>query len=122
MLHHISVPVSDLEKSKAFYDAALGALGYRCVYQNPTFVGYGVVKDQDKFSLILRNPAICAGAGFHLAFAGPSQAAVDGFYQKACANGATDNGPPGLRPDYGPSYYAAFVIDPDGHRLEAVHM
>ena len=60
------------------------------------------------------------GAGFYLAFNAPSRAAVDAFYVEALRAGGTDNGPPGLRPHYGPTYHAAFVIDPDGHPLEAV--
>jgi len=120
LLHHISLPVSDLEASKRFYDAALGALGYRCVYADETFVGYGVEDGEDKLALKLSAPAMAAGEGFHLALAAPSRAAVDAFHAAAIAQGATDNGAPGPRAHYGPSYYACFVIDPDGHRLEAV--
>jgi catechol 2,3-dioxygenase-like lactoylglutathione lyase family enzyme len=75
---------------------------------------------KDKLCLELRDDAQAAGPGFHLAFAAPSRDAVDAFHRAAVANGATDNGAPGLREHYGPTYYAAFVIDPDGHRLEAV--
>jgi catechol 2,3-dioxygenase-like lactoylglutathione lyase family enzyme len=121
LLHHISFPVSDLPEAKAFYGAVLGALGYRIVAESSGFVGFGLVDDEDKFALILAEPAVAAGRGFHLAFAAPSQEAVDRFHRAALAHGATDNGPPGLRPDYGPTYYAAFVIDLDGHRIEAVH-
>ena len=120
MLHHISFPVADLARSKRLYDAALGALGYRCVYADETFVGYGIEDDKDKFALKLAAPAVAAGPGFHLAFAAPSRMAVDRFHAEALAHGARDNGAPGLRPDYGAAYYACFVIDPDGHRLEAV--
>jgi catechol 2,3-dioxygenase-like lactoylglutathione lyase family enzyme len=121
MLHHISLPVADLDASKRLYDLALGALGYRCVFADETFVGYGLVDGEDKLALKLRSPAVAAGEGFHLALAAPSRQAVDRFHAAALACGATDNGAPGFRPDYGPAYYAAFVIDLDGHRLEAVH-
>jgi catechol 2,3-dioxygenase-like lactoylglutathione lyase family enzyme len=121
MLHHISLPVSDLPASQALYTAALRALGYRLVAAAPGFAGFGVDDGEDILALSAREPAIAAGPGFHLAFAAPSRAAVDQFHAAALAHGAQDNGAPGLRLHYGPSYYAAFVIDGDGHRLEAVH-
>ena len=68
----------------------------------------------------MRPEAAPPGAGFHLAFAAPSRAAVDAFHTAALRVGGQDNGAPGLQPDYGPHYYAAFLIDPDGHRIEAV--
>jgi catechol 2,3-dioxygenase-like lactoylglutathione lyase family enzyme len=121
MLHHISFPVSDLTAAKAMYDAALSALGYRLVAESDGFAGFGVIDGQDVFAIVTRTPAVAAGAGFHLAFAAPSRVAVDRFHAAAVAHGATDNGAPGLRLHYGPNYYAAFVIDADGHRIEAVH-
>lgn len=121
MLHHISLPVSDLGRARGFYDAVLGALGYRCVCEAAGFVGYGVEDGKDKLALKERRPTIAAGEGFHLALTAPSPEAVQRFYAAALRHGGTDNGPPGRRPRYGPGYYAAFVIDPDGHRLEAVH-
>ena len=119
MLHHLSLPASDLDKSRAFYDAALGALGYRCVYADGRVIGYGVEDDRDKLSL-KRSPSAAIEVGFHLAFRAPSHAAVDDFHAAALQHGGQDNGTPGLREAYGPNYYAAFVIDPDGHQLEAV--
>lgn len=121
MLHHISLPVSDLRAAKALYSAALATLGYRLVAEAETFAGFGTVDGEDEFAIAARTPAIAAGEGFHLAFAAPSRQAVDRFHAAALAHGAADNGAPGLRPHYGATYYAAFVIDPDGHRLEAVH-
>jgi len=79
-----------------------------------------VVDGQDKFCLKLRPDAAAPGAGFHVAFSAPSRSAVEGFHQAALQVGGQDNGAPGLRPYYGPHYYAAFLIDPDGHRIEAV--
>ncbi len=120
MLHHISFAVADLRKAGAFYDAALGALGYRRVFEDETAIGYGIEDGKDKFCLKLRPSFAAPGPGFHLAFAAPSRSAVDWFHAAALAVAGADNGMPGLRPDYGPHYYAAFLIDPDGHRIEAV--
>jgi catechol 2,3-dioxygenase-like lactoylglutathione lyase family enzyme len=120
MLHHISFGVRDLVLSGAFYDAALGALGFRRVFEYATAVGYGLVDGEDDLCLKLRPDAAAPGPGFHLAFAASSRAAVDAFHQAALRVGGQDNGAPGLRPEYGPLYYAAFLIDPDGHRIEVV--
>ena len=116
MLHHISLPVADLAASKALYQAALAVLGYRVVAESAGFVGFGVEDGKDLFALKLQGKAQAAGPGFHLAFAAPSQGAVAAFHAAALADGG-----PGLRPQYGAEYYAAFIIDPDGHRIEAVH-
>lgn len=120
MLHHISLPVGDLPAATRLYTAALRPLGGRLVYQDDRFSGFGITEDEDILGLRRADPAIAAGPGFHLAFAAPSRAAVDAFHAAALANGASDNGPPGLRAAYGSDYYAAFVIDLDGHRIEAV--
>ena len=121
MIHHVSLPVVDLERSMALYDAALAALGYRRVLDAPGFAGYGVEDGRDKLALKRMARSEPAGPGFHLALAAPSRDAVDAFHAAALRHGATDNGGPGLRPHYGPGYYAAFIVDPDGHRIEAVH-
>ncbi|MCO5977701.1 VOC family protein [Ideonella oryzae] len=120
MFHHLSIAVSNLQLSGTFYDAALGALGYRRVFEDDMAIGYGVADGQDKLCLKLRTPVIAPGPGFHVAFAAPSRAAVDRFHAAALAVGGQCNGVPGLRPHYGPNYYAAFLIDPDGHAIEAV--
>lgn len=85
------------------------------------FVGYGIEDGKDKLMLTRLAKARAAGPGFHLALAAPSREAVDGFHALAIAHGARDNGPPGLRLHYGPTYYAAFIVDLDGHRIEAVN-
>ncbi|MDA8747798.1 VOC family protein [Litoreibacter sp.] len=121
MLHHLSLPVSDMHKSRALYVAALGALGYRQVCEAADFAGFGLNIGEDMFALKLEANTIAASAGFHVAFAADSHDAVDAFYAAALEHGATDNGAPGLRPHYAANYYAAFVIDLDGHRLEVVH-
>jgi catechol 2,3-dioxygenase-like lactoylglutathione lyase family enzyme len=120
MLHHVSLPVADLHRSAQLYDAALSALGYRQVCASEDFAGYGVEDGQDKFAIKQAEAATAAGPRFHLAFAAPSPEAVDRFHAAALQHGATDDGAPGLRLHYGPTYYAAFIVDPDGHRIEAV--
>ncbi|PHV04638.1 glyoxalase/bleomycin resistance/extradiol dioxygenase family protein [Janthinobacterium sp. BJB412] len=120
MLHHISIGVRDLALASAFYDAALGALGFRRVFEDDTATGYGLEDDKDLLCLKLRPDATPPGAGFHLAFAAPTRAAVDAFHAEALRVGGKDNGAPGLREDYGDHYYAAFLVDPDGHHIEAV--
>lgn len=120
MLHHLSIAVADLRRAGAFYDAALGALGYRRVFEDDTAIGYGIEDGEDGLCLKLRPNPVAPGPGFHVAFAAPSREAVDRFHTQALAVAGTDNGGPGLRPDYGPHYYAAFLIDPDGHAIEAV--
>ena len=122
MLGHLSFGVADLAKAAAFYDGVLAALGYVRVWSDPEAVGDGKPGGNDKLALFAR-PGLAAppGAGFHLAFDAPTRASVDAFHAAALRLGGRDEGPPGLRPHYGPTYYAAFVTDPDGHKLEAVH-
>lgn len=121
MLHHISIAVADLGRAGAFYDAALGVLGFRRVFEAKTAIGYGVEDGKDKFCLKANPGAQAPGRGFHLAFAAPSRVAIDRFHAAALAAGGADNGPPGPRPGYGKDYYAAFIVDPDGHHIEAVN-
>ena len=121
MLHHASLPVSDLGRASALYDAALAPLGYRRVASSEMFSGYGVEDGRDMFALMQVTPSVAAGPGFHLAFAAPSRSAVDQFHHAALCHGARDHGGPGLRPHYGPTYYAAFILDLDGHRIEVVY-
>ncbi|AYJ86719.1 VOC family protein [Sphingomonas paeninsulae] len=127
MLHHISLGVSDIEHSAAFYDAVLAPLGYVRVWDDivpggaDQAVGYGIAGGGDKLSIKSRPEGqLPPGPGFHLAFAAPNHQGVTEFYKAALVQGGRDNGEPGLRPDYGPHYYAAFVVDPDGHHIEAV--
>lgn len=123
MLGHISFGVSDLAASAAFYDATMQALGYDRVYTGDRAVGYGAPgSGADRLLLILQpDGAAPLGPGFHLAFAAPSRQAVDAFHAAALRCGGRDQGAPGPRPQYGPDYYAAFVLDPDGYKLEAKH-
>jgi len=120
MLHHLSLGVRALDAAATFYDAVLGALGYRRVFEDDDAIGYGIADGEDLLCLKLRSDTTPPGAGFHLAFAAPRREAVDAFHAAGLRSGGRDNGAPGLREDYGPDYYAAFLVDPDGHRIEAV--
>lgn len=122
MLDHISLGVSDLERAAAFYDAVLAALGYARLFSNARGVGYGVpgAKDEALAILAAGPDARPPGPGCHLALRAPSREAIEAFHAAALRMGAPDEGAPGLRPHYGAGYYAAFVRDLDGHRLEAV--
>lgn len=126
MLHHLSLGSQDIEAAARFYDATLAPLGYVRVWsdlrpgEQEQAVGYGLQGSGDALAVKQVNEPIPNIPGFHLAFAATTRAAVVAFHSAALASGGRDNGPPGLRPDYGPTYFAAFVTDPDGHRLEAV--
>jgi len=114
MIAHTSLPVSNYRRSKTFYSKVLKALGYRNNMQYGQSAGYYDGKDTDFW--ITREPRIVRT---HLAFKAKNRAQVKAFHKAALAAGAKDNGAPGYR-DYWPGYYAAFVLDPDGHNIEAV--
>jgi catechol 2,3-dioxygenase-like lactoylglutathione lyase family enzyme len=116
MFDHIGFPVSDLAKSRAFYLAALAPLGIGVVMDNPERVAFGKPGRAQFWLGTSGSPP----AGVHLAFAASNRGEVREFYAKALAAGATDNGEPGLRPNHRSTYYAAFVLDPDGHNVEVV--
>lgn len=122
MLDHVSLGASDLAKSRAFYDAALTPLGCRRVYEMDQASGYGASEDKPFFWIGSGHSGqkVPPSPGTHVAFAADSRAAVDAFYQAALGAGGRDNGRPGLRPAYHTHYYGAFVLDPDGHHVEAV--
>jgi len=124
MLDHIGLRVSDFGRAQAFFDAALAPLGLAVMTQvtpqqtgGPAYAGYGAAGKPDFW--------IGAGAGppttgVHVAFTAPDRKTVDAFYAAALAAGGRDNGAPGVRAHYHPNYYGAFVLDPDGHNIEAV--
>lgn len=123
MFDHLSIGVSDLERSGAFYDAVMGALGMVRLAAGRRNVCYGPAGFQGEPPFAILQAAQGEGVltrDFHLAFAAPDRLAVDRFHAAALATGGVDDGGPGVRAHYGPGYYAAFVRDPDGHRLEAV--
>lgn len=113
---HLGFNVSDFAKSRSFYAAALGALGLKPVMEGKDYVAFGP-EQQPEFWVGTSGPI---PARFHVAFAARDRAQVDAFYKAAIAAGGKDNGKPGLRPEYHPNYYGAFVLDPDGHNIEAV--
>ena len=123
MIDHTGVSVSDFAKSKAFYTRALASIGYQLILEFPASVtgssdvaGFGVPPKPD-FWIASGSPNI---PPVHVAFRAETRALVDAFYKAAIAAGGRDNGAPGLRPHYHPNYYGAFVLDPDGHNIEAV--
>ena len=120
MLHHLSFAVADLARSAAFYDAALAPLGYVRVWTYKSAIGYGLPNGGDKFAIKLQTGITVPGEDFHVAFAASSHNEVKAFYKAALENGGKDNSAPGIHSEYGPHYYAAFVFDPDGYRIEAV--
>ena len=116
MLDHVGVPVSDFERSKRFYAQALSPLGYELIMEpSASAAGFGRRGKPDFW--IGQGET---GQAFHIAFAADDRATVDAFYDEAMAAGGCDNGGPGLRPEYHPSYYGTFVLDPDGNNIEAV--
>jgi catechol 2,3-dioxygenase-like lactoylglutathione lyase family enzyme len=115
MIDHIGVAVTDLARSIAFYERALAPLGYVVHMKFEQFAGFAVHG----------KPDFWIGAGertqpIHVAFRAKGRAEVRAFYEAAMAAGGKDNGPPGIRAQYHPDYYGAFVLDPDGHNIEAV--
>jgi catechol 2,3-dioxygenase-like lactoylglutathione lyase family enzyme len=116
MIDHVSLHVRNYERSKAFYAEALRPLGYELIMEyDGSVAGFGTQGKPD-FWMSEGGPS----APIHVAFASPDRATVDAFHAAALAAGATDNGPPGLRPHYHEQYYGAFVHDPDGNNVEAV--
>jgi catechol 2,3-dioxygenase-like lactoylglutathione lyase family enzyme len=123
MIDHTGVAATNYEKSKQFYLRALAPLGYQLMLELPKEVtagrgvaGFGVPPKPDFW---LAENATANNPPLHIAFRADSRALVDEFYKAAMAAGGRDNGPPGLRPHYHEKYYGAFVLDPDGHNIEA---
>lgn len=123
MIDHLDITVSDLARSEAFYLRALAPLGLELVYRNASNAAGGKTLG---FSAS-PDPMFCIRSGhrvttpLHIAFVAASETAVDAFHAAALAAGGQDNGTPGLRPYYAKNYYSAFVLDPDGHNVEAVY-
>lgn len=122
MIDHTGVGVSDGAKSRRFYEAALAPLGYKVLMEVPKeytggklVIGLGIAPKPDFWV----NEGAPQKPHVHIAFRAESHAMVDAFYRAAIAAGGKDNGPPGPRPQYHPGYYGAYVLDPDGHNIEA---
>ncbi|MDU1693366.1 MAG: VOC family protein [Bradyrhizobium sp.] len=120
MIDHISVGVSDLARSTRFYEQALAPLGLARLIERPTTIGFGKAYPEFWINLRPGMARVPADTGSHLCFRAKSTAEVDGFHAAARQAGGVSDGPPGLRPHDRVRYYAAFVLDPDGNRIEAV--
>lgn len=119
MLNHVSIGVRDLRRTRRFYDAVLAPLGYSCLSECEDSLGYGKQSVALWISTTATPVAADPASGLHFCFDAPDRASVDAFHGTALQQGGADNGAPGMRADYGPDYYAAYVSDPDGYRLEA---
>ena len=117
MINHIGFEVSDLARSSAFYDAVFFPLGVRRLHESEGAIAYGI--DAPTFWIVNRGRPPAPGFG-HIAFAASGRAAVDAAHAAGLAQGGRSDGAPGPRPQYGPSYYAAYLLDPDGLRVEVV--
>ncbi|HSZ91432.1 MAG TPA: VOC family protein [Acetobacteraceae bacterium] len=119
MIAHVSIGARDIARARRFYDAALKPLGYDCLSSDEGSLGYGA-EGPDFWVYGTAHPVPAdERSGLHICFAAPDRASVDAFHKAALNAGGADNGTPGLRVDYGPNYYAAFAVDPDGYRIEA---
>jgi catechol 2,3-dioxygenase-like lactoylglutathione lyase family enzyme len=116
VIDHVGLGVSDLNRSRAFFERALAPLGYRLLIERDGSLGFGRDGKPDLFVHVNRP----VSGPTHVAVASPDRATVDAFHAAGLAAGGRDNGPPGLRPHYHRHYYGAFVLDPDGNNLEAV--
>ncbi len=124
MLDHVSITVSDLDRAARFYDAVMAALDVPCVNRSEEAIGYGLrngPEDDGHSYLSIRAAGTVVADRRHWCFRAPSRDAVDAFHAAGLAHGGRDDGAPGLRAHYHPHYYAAFLLDPDGNRVEAVH-
>jgi len=121
VISHVSIGVADLERARRFYDAVLAPLGYSRVFAGDGYMAYGADRPELWIAESEHVSVPHPGSGVHFCFDAPSRAAVEAFHAAALGHGGTDNGPPGLRPEYQSTrpYYAAFAVDPDGWRIEA---
>jgi catechol 2,3-dioxygenase-like lactoylglutathione lyase family enzyme len=120
MLNHVSVGVTDFTRAAKFYDAVLGTLGYKRVADySPHAIGYGTDRPEFWIGAPHNQRPMSAGNGTHLGFSARTKAQVMKFHEVALREGASNNGEPGPRPDYGPDYFGAFIYDLDGNKIEA---
>jgi len=120
MIHHLSLGTNDAARARRFYDPVMAVLGLKLLADKDGSLDYGV----NRFLFSLEKPTdgrpATPGNGVHIAFEAADRSMVEAFYDAALAHGGRDAGPPGLRPEYDPNYYGAFVLDPDGNKIEAV--
>lgn len=119
MFDHVSIGVADIGRTRAFYNAALTPLGYTLLSDGENSLGYGEKAVALWIGKAARPVKADKESNLHFCLVAKDRKSVDAFYAGALKAGGTDNGKPGVRADYDPNYYAAFVIDPDGYRLEA---
>jgi catechol 2,3-dioxygenase-like lactoylglutathione lyase family enzyme len=119
MISHVSIGVSDMGKAGSFYDAVLAPLGYKRLFDSAEALGYGAGSPELWIMKADRPVPADSASGLHFCFDAAKRADVDSFHAAALKAGGKDNGKPGLRPDYGENYYGAFIIDPQGYRIEA---
>lgn len=117
MIVHVAFEVTDLARSARFYDAIFTSLGCRRMFESTAAIAYG--RDHEQFWIVARGRAPAPGYG-HVALAAAGRAAVNGAYAAGLENGGSEDGAPGPRPQYGTSYYAGYLLDPDGLRVELV--
>jgi catechol 2,3-dioxygenase-like lactoylglutathione lyase family enzyme len=120
MLHHVSLGTTDLARARVFYDPVMAELGLQRTLDVEEAVGYGAGITVFSLNLPADEKPPSVGNGTHVAFEVEKRAAVDAFFRTALANGGDSGGAPGLRPEYDANYYAAFVLDPDGNKIEAL--
>jgi predicted lactoylglutathione lyase len=121
IFNHVQIKVKDLQNSRTFYDSVMKALGHHVVLEiKDVVIGYGT-SVHDMFEIRQTSETALLSKSVHIAFNAADKNMVDTFYATALENGAHCNGKPGLRPQYEAGYYAAFIIDPDGHNIEAVY-
>jgi catechol 2,3-dioxygenase-like lactoylglutathione lyase family enzyme len=119
MFDHVSIGVADVRRARRFYDAVLEPLGYRCLSEAQDSLGYGSKAVSLWINKAKKPVKADLESGLHFCFSAPSRKAVDAFHAAGVGAGGSSNGEPGVRSDYGDDYYAAYLIDPDGYRIEA---
>ena len=121
MFSHVTIGTNDIGPAKAFYDAVMGAIGQERFYSGDGFAAYGSENDNQTWVMApFDGKPASVGNGMHIAFLAPNRAAVDEAHRQALDHGGSDEGAPGLRTHYHPSYYAAYMRDPDGNKIQVV--
>lgn len=120
MIHHVSVGSNDLQRARHFYEPVLAALGLRVLKASEQGIDFGASDIVFSIEVPVNREPASAGNGVHIAFQAQDRRTVQRFHALALANGGRDDGAPGLRPEYDANYYAAFALDPDGNKVEAV--
>jgi len=120
MIHHVSLGTNDVARARAFYDPLMALIGFRVLKASSRAVDYGASDIVFSLETPVDGRPASAGNGVHIAFQAPDRETVRRFHQTAIENGGTDDGAPGIRAQYNANYYAAFVRDPDGNKIEAV--